>query len=181
MTTITIYTGAVGTGKTLAMVKDGLGYYLDGWKIIRNFDAKFGEYMDNEDILALNKDSDLNHCVLLIDEIQVLFDSRNSATTNNKLFSNFMQQIRKRDIIILATTQYANAVEKRFKQFITVNAFPIMIETISYTVCKVTYMDITRLQSNDILQPTFKPTFCELIFDAKQIYPLYNTKELIGV
>lgn len=34
---IVLYKGKRGCGKTLTMVKDGFKYYLNGWKVLRNF------------------------------------------------------------------------------------------------------------------------------------------------
>src|SRR6056297_3574447 len=100
---IVLYKGRRGAGKTLTMVKDGLSYYLDDVKVYRNFYCSFGEYIDNEDILKLDKKSTLNNCVIMIDEIQIFFDSRRSMAKANVLFSNFIQQVRKRNITILCT------------------------------------------------------------------------------
>jgi hypothetical protein len=180
---IILYKGARlirGRGKTLTMVKDGLQYYLEGYKILRNFRCKFGEYIENEEILDLNKSSQLNNCVLLIDEIQIFFDNRRSMTKQNITFSNFVQQIRKRNIIILCTTQYSNTIDIRLRQHLDIIAFPNFKKNLN--ICEVTYMDLTRLQDNDLILGTnteFRPALAKIVFNAEPIFKLYNTQEMI--
>lgn len=177
---IVLYKGARGRGKTLTMVKDGYAYYLQGYQILRNFHAKFGKYIDNESILNLSKDSEIYNCVLMIDEIQIFFDNRRSMTKQNVTFSNFVQQIRKRGIIILCTTQYSNTVDMRLRQHLDIIAFPNFKH--EGNICIVTYMDLTRLQDDDmiLMQDTeLKPTMIKIIFNAEPIFKLYDTSEMI--
>lgn len=179
--TITLYKGARGRGKTLSMIKDAYRYLLKGYKILRNLSASFGQYIDNEHILNLDKDSNIFHAVILIDEIQIFFDSRQGMRKENKKFSNFVQQTRKRDIHILCTTQYANTIDLRIRQHLDFIAFPNYIET--YHVCIVTYIDVSRFQDEDLLllqdNDEIRPTTVKTIFNALPIFDMYNTKELI--
>lgn len=176
---IVMYKGHRGSGKTLSMVKDGYGFFTRGYKVLRNFDCKFGEYIDNEDILNLDKDSDLYDCVLMIDEIQIFFDNRQSMRKQNIKFSNFIQQIRKRNIIILCTTQYSNTVDLRIKQHIDIVAMPSFNKL--RQICIITYMDLTRLQDDPLFQANeeLKPMVTRVIFNPQLIYKLYNTGEMI--
>ena len=100
---IVLYKGKRGCGKTLTMVKDGWNYYKRGWRVLRNFDCSFGEYIGEEEILNLDKNSDLFNCVIMMDEVQIFFDARRSMRNQNLHFSNFVQQIRKRNIVLLGT------------------------------------------------------------------------------
>lgn len=175
---IVLYKGARGKGKTLSMVKDGYAYYCAGFKILRNFECSYGKYIDNDDILDLSKDSGINDCVLMIDEIQIFFDSRQSIRKENIRFSNFVQQIRKRNVIILCTTQYSNTIDLRLRQHLDIIAFPNFKK--DKDICEVTYMDLTRMQDNDLItgaEP--QPMLVRIIFDAKPIYKMYDTGEMI--
>lgn len=177
---IVLYKGSRGCGKTLSMVKDGYAYYLEGYRVLHNFECKFGEYIENEEILALSKESDLNNCVLMIDEIQIFFDNRRSMTKQNITFSNFVQQIRKRNIIILATTQYSNTIDVRLKQHLDIIGFPAFKK--DKNICVITYMDLTRLQDNDLMLGTdaeIKPLTVKIVFNGQNLFNLYNTKEMI--
>lgn len=172
---IILYKGRRGAGKTLTMVKDGLKYFLNGYRILRNFECGFGEYISDEEILDLNKDSEIYNCVIMIDEIQIFFDSRRSMKKQNLLFSNFIQQIRKRNIIVLATSQYSNTVDLRFRQHVDIMAMPNFIKSLD--VCEVIYIDLTSVE--DMLQGIKEPNHVKVIFDAKPIYKLYQTEEMI--
>lgn len=177
---IVLYKGARGRGKTLSMVKDGAEYFLEGYKVLRNFECSFGEPIENDQILELSKDSELNNCVLLIDEIQIFFDNRRSMTKQNITFSNFVQQIRKRNIIILCTTQYSNTIDIRLRQHLDIIAFPNFIK--DKNVCEVTYMDLTRLQDNDLIlgqNAEMKPVLSKIVFNAEPIFKMYDTSEMI--
>lgn len=177
MSKIVLYKGRRGCGKTLTMVKDGYLYYQRGYKILRNFNCHFGEYISEEDILALDKNSKIFNCVIMMDEVQIFFDARRSMRKANISFSNFVQQIRKRNIILLGTTQYANTVDLRFRQHTDVVAYPNFIKELN--VCEVTYIDVTSIEDT-ILNTIKAPKFVKMVYDANQIFPLYETEEIIG-
>lgn len=178
---ICLYKGARGRGKTLSMFKDAYRFYLKGYKILRNLSGTFGDYISNEQILALDKNSEIQHAVILIDEIQIFFDSRQGMKKENKTFSNFVQQTRKRDIHILCTTQYSNTIDLRIRQHLDFVAFPNFIER--YNICVVNYIDISRFQDEDMLllqdNDEIRPTNVKVVFNASQVFGMYNTMELI--
>lgn len=171
---IVLYKGARGRGKTLTMVKDALKFYQNGFRVLANFQISFGEFISNSEVLALNKGSDLRNCVLVLDEIQLFFDSRNFAKKENKDFSNFIQQIRKRNVHILGTTQYVNTIELRFRQHIDIVAYPKFDEL--SLCCSCTYYDISLLE--DDLEPiTIAPSM--VFYDARPVFELYDTMEIL--
>jgi len=171
-----MYKGRRGCGKTLTMVKDGFLLYLKGWRVLRNFHCSFGEYITEDDILNLNKNSDISNCVIMMDEIQIFFDARRSMRNQNLNFSNFVQQVRKRNITLLGTTQYANTVDLRFRQHVDVLAYPNFIKSLD--VCEVVYVDITSLEDN-ILGNIKEPVNVKIVYNAKPLYNLYLTEEMI--
>jgi hypothetical protein len=172
---IVLYKGSRGRGKTLTMIKDGYKYKLAGYRVLSNMKSLFwAEYIPNEDVLKLNKDSDLHNCVLILDEIQVIFDSRNFSNKENKSFSYFIMQIRKRHIIILGTTQFTDAVEKRFRQNLDIVCSPKYYPEMDIVVAS--YFDITILEDvdfNGIIKPRIT------VFYASQVFPLYDTNEML--
>lgn len=175
---IIMYQGKRGAGKTLTMIKDGYKYHKSGWKVITNMESlKFGELMEGEDILKIDKDSDLYNCVIIFDEIQIYFDSRKYASKENKQFSNFIQQIRKRNIILLCTTQYTNSVEKRLRQHIDITAHPKFIQ--KYNICEVIYIDITSIE-DDILSFIKEPEYITIVYNPLKVFKLYKTEEIIA-
>lgn len=170
---IILYKGSRGKGKTLTLVKDAYIFYKLGYRVISNFYVKFAENIDNEEILKLNRESKIRDCVLAIDEAQLFFDSRNFSRKENKDFSNFVQQIRKRNIIILFTTQYVNTVDLRLRQHIDVVAYPKYDE--EKKLCVVKYYDITKLEDeeNENMIPT------SVVFKPERIFNMYNTYEML--
>lgn len=177
---IVLYKGSRGKGKTLTMVKDGYLYHKAGYKVISNFKTSFSKQLDNEEIMELNKESNLFNCILMIDEIQIFFDSRQGMKKQNITFSNFIQQIRKRNITILCTTQFSNTVDLRLRQHLDIIAFPNFIERLR--VCEVTYFDLTRLEDNMLIQDngeTLKPRTIKIVYDPSNIFKMYSTTEMI--
>lgn len=172
---IVLYKGRRGAGKTLTMVKDGLQFQLDGYKILRNFTCSFGKYISDEDILKLDKNSNVKDCVVLLDELQIFFDARRSQRKQNVNFSNFIQQIRKRNIILLATTQYSNTVDLRFRQHTDVIAYPNFIKGLN--VCEVLYVDVTAME--DVINGIKEPDQAKIVYNAEPIFPLFKTEEMI--
>lgn len=173
---IIMYKGRRGCGKSLTMVKDAYRFFKMNWKVYHNFSMKFGEFIDTEDILKIDKNSEIRNCVLVIDEIQIYLDSRRSMKKINMDFSNFIQQIRKRGIILLTTTQYTNTVDLRLRQHIDVIAEPRYNKDLH--VCEVRYIDVTSAES------TFIDGFPEYnafitVYDTKPVYDLYDTNTLI--
>lgn len=173
---ILLYKGARGRGKTLTMVKDGFIYFKNGFRILRNFEASFGEYITNDEILQLDKNSNIINCVLLIDEIQIFFDSRRSMKKENMNFSNFVQQTRKRNINLLCTTQYSNTIDLRLRQHLDIIAIPQFSK--EFNLCEVDYIDITSYEDvlTGLLDNVTKKT---IVYDAIPIFKLYKTEEMI--
>lgn len=175
---VVLYKGKRGCGKTLSMVKDGYKHYLRGWKIYSNFYTSFSTYMNEDEIVSLNEESPYFNCVIMIDEIQILFDARRSGRKQNLNFSYFIQQIRKRNIIILCASQFSNTIDMRLRQHVDILAYPSFDKLTQ--VCEVRYVDITSTEMDifDIgLEKTFKIGI--RIFQAQQIFPLYDTNQLI--
>ena len=172
---VVLYKGKRGAGKTLSMVKDGKKFDQQGYKVLRNFYCKFGTFIDNEEIIALDEFSELEDAVILIDEIQIFFDSRRSQKKQNVDFSHFVQQIRKRNISILCTTQYTKAIDLRLRQHLDVVAYPKYDKKLE--VCEVTYIDVTTLEEEPFTGNVKEPETITIVFNAKPIFPLYDHKE----
>lgn len=174
---IHIYRGPRGSGKTLSMVKDALRCYNKGFKIYSNISSlKFGQYITSDFILSLNRSSKLKNCVLVIDEIELFFDSREFSQTQNKQFSRFLQQIRKRNIHILCTCQYISLIDIRIRQQLDSISYPYYDKNNGF--CKVYYYNLTKLEGlNGENGPKLTPSLA--VFDAKPLFKLYDTLELL--
>lgn len=173
---IIIYVGRKGRGKTLTLVKDAYFYYLKGWKILSNMqDLQFGETFNPKDLFNNNFLKELKNTVLVIDEIQHFFDSRRSMSKKNIDFTHFLQQIRKNNIRLLGSIQRIGNVDLRVREQLDILVFPNHIK--DFGICEALYIDETSIEDGDlgnILKSEIK-----IIFDAKPIYKLYNTREQI--
>lgn len=173
---IILYKGARGRGKTLTMLKDALIYLNNGWQVYTNMqNSDVGEFISNQELLKIDKNTDIQRVVLVIDEIQTLFDSRRSMKKSNLDFSYFLQQIRKRGIILLCTTQYSNTIDLRLRQHIDVLALPRHNK--QYNVCSVKYIDLTTIEDQEY--GITQPESIKITYDAKPIYGIYDTEEMI--
>jgi len=173
---ITIYLGRRGAGKTTTMIKDAYIEYKKGRRIISNMESvPFAEYMSNDQIKQINKESAIEDAVLLIDELQIFFDSRRSMKKDNLNFSYFVQQTRKRGVDILGTTQFSNTVEKRVRDHTDFVARPKYLK--EYGLIKVTYIDETSTEDDDITEPIKR----SVVFNPRKVFKLFDTNEKIGV
>jgi hypothetical protein len=168
---IILYKGRRGCGKTLSLVRDAFDFFKKGWNVLTNIKLSFGRLVDSEFILNLSRDSNLSDTCLVVDEIEVFFDSRSWNRESQKKFSYFLQQIRKRNIVILCTCQYTNLVDLRLRQQIDVVACPDFKKDNPF--CKVVYIDVTSLESSP------SPTSLIEVFDSRLYFPMYDTFEMV--
>jgi thymidine kinase len=168
---IILFQGSRGSGKTLSMVAEYLDFKKQGWDILANFKTPLASYISDEEILALDKTSNLKDCVVLIDEMQIFFDSRLWNNKSSIKFSNFIQQIRKRNIVLMGTTQYVDTVEKRIRQHVDILIKPSYDEDLQ--VCSCMVYDLTSLE-DDLNLVCYR-----YYYYAPPLFPLYDTAQLI--
>lgn len=172
---IILYRGSRGKGKTLTMVKDALKFYQLGYDVYSNLNLKFGMYIPSSDVIGLDNFSNLKNCVLVIDEIELFFDSRMFKNKDNINFSKFLQQIRKRNIIILCTAQYVNLIDLRIRQQLDIVAYPRFNK--KNNLCSVQYFNLTQIEDNFYNNQLF-PSF--IVYDCLPVFHLYNTYEMLS-
>lgn len=168
---IVIFQGPRGCGKTLSLVAEALEFHKKGWDIISNFKTSFSTKVSDEFILGLDKKSTIKNCVILIDELQIFFDSRTWSHNKSIKFSNFIQQIRKRNIILMGTTQYVDTVEKRIRQHIDILIRPTYDEESQICTCYV--YDLTSLEGSTRI------CYYRYYFFSPPIFSLYDTYALL--
>ncbi len=169
---ITLYRGRRGKGKTTTMVKDAYNYFCYGWKIYTNMD-KLGfphEQLSVDDIVNLHK-SDIENCVLMIDEIQAIVDNRRGMKKENVSISNFFYEIRKRSIVLLATTQFSRNTDLRFRDQVDIIAHPSMLP--EYPVVECVYTDLTATEDNVGIISR------KVIYNPTEVFKLFNTNERV--
>jgi hypothetical protein len=166
-----MYKGRRGCGKTLTMVKDALNFYNKGWEIYSNFDIAIPyKKLENEHIININENTKIKDCVLLIDEIQTIIDSRRSMRKENLNFSYFVQQIRKRNIILLCTTQFTKTTDIRLREHTDIVVKPKIYR--EYPIVEATYYDITSEEELNYIDERI------IIYNPQAIFNLYDTNEI---
>jgi len=120
--------GRQGSGKTAFITKLLVDNYSSDKKVYSNyslFDINYEKItFDNKrnknaiDILQVISDNPnyFNNSIMLLDEIHLYFDSRDFMKTNNRIIQNFFSQLRKRNILLLATTQYILHLDIRIRR-----------------------------------------------------------------
>lgn len=124
--------GKQGSGKTLMATKLALDEYDkdNNIKIFSNyelFNANFTyitfnnaieQNKDKLDILAqLDKDPDyFNNSIMILDEIHLYLDAYDFMRNNNRKLQTFFSQLRKRNILLIGTSQYLMNIDIRIRR-----------------------------------------------------------------
>ena len=120
--------GRQGSGKTAFITKLLVDNYSNDKKVYSNytlFGIDYEKITFNDrrnknaiDILDVIKDNPnyFNNSIMLLDEIHLYFDSRDFMKNNNRIIQNFFSQLRKRNILLLATTQYILHLDIRIRR-----------------------------------------------------------------
>lgn len=120
--------GRQGSGKTAFITKLLIDNYSADRKVYSNYSLFGIDYekitFDNKrnknaiDILkVISENPDyFNNSIMLLDEIHIYFDSRDFMKQNNRIIQNFFSQLRKRNILLLATTQYILHLDIRIRR-----------------------------------------------------------------
>jgi DNA replication protein DnaC len=160
------FTGAMGSGKTLSMTYYAYKYYKSGSTIFANYGLLFPHKdIDYEKIKAL--DVEFQNSVLCLDEIHVFIDSRSSMSKVNKVVSYLITQSRKRNIILMYSTQHIGQVDLRLRS-----------NTDYFISCK----QIEQHRKLYIVQSlvTWSGAHNKMYLDASKVFKLYDTHEIVN-
>lgn len=102
----------LGCGKTAFLVWLAKHHKAAGRKIYANFDVTFADLVAPSEVLLMRKHS---NATILIDELWVLIDSRQSTSGENKFLNDIILSSRKRGVTIAGTSQMPHMVDKRFR------------------------------------------------------------------
>ncbi len=171
--------GRQGSGKTAFITKLLVDNYSSEKKVYSNYSLFGIDYekitFDNKrnknsiDILKVISDNPnyFNNSIMLLDEIHLYFDSRDFMKQNNRVIQNFFSQLRKRNILLLATTQYILHLDIRIRRQ-------------ALAVFQMTNLKdgIFRIEVHDIDGYYTKFIRTELV-NLTNYYKYYDTNELI--
>ena len=112
--------GQQGDGKTLLITKLTMDNYDGTRPIFSNYALYKVPYtkITLESLLdMLDNDSHaLDNSIVLLDEIHIYLDSLDFMRSNNRRLQKFFSQLRKRNILLFATTQYIMNVDVRIRR-----------------------------------------------------------------
>ena len=185
---IHLFTGKFGQGKTSLMT-------IRAYKLCKAYpqlhvltNIKLSNFPEHTKILPLNTAQDIlnapDNTLVLIDEIGTLFNSRDFSTGKNSVPKPVFQhlcQVRKRHMMILATVQRFNLLDKQIRDITaTVTECSATAKhPFSRWLTGLTY-DIEEYEaytSNRMYKPIVSSTYVEV---QKDFYRhLYDTSELI--
>lgn len=175
--------GKQGSGKTLLITKHATENYMeDGRPIFSNYtlkklpftpiellDRNRGDGVERQNILdLLDEDPNaFNDSIILLDEIHIYFDSLDFNRKESRRMQIFFSQLRKRNILLLATTQYIMNLDVRIRRQCK-NVFEM--EHIYRDLFEVTTHEIDGYFTNELSR--FRVVLAEY-------YDSYDTNEVI--
>lgn len=112
----------MGSGKTTAAIALAYEEHLaNGTKIISNDHLNFPyTHFDIAWFLEHLVDEELEDCILFLDEMYQIADSRSSASKLNKLFTYFIVQSRKRGVDIYICTHHLDHIDLRLRRAVDI-------------------------------------------------------------
>ena len=116
----------------------------------------------------LNKDQNyFNNSIMILDEIHVYLDSRDFFKKYNRPIQTFMSQLRKRNILLLATTQHLLNVDVRVRRQ-TLNVFEMIQQSKGI-------FNVTTYKVNDY----YMDQISSYLVDLSGYFKYYNTNEIV--
>lgn len=115
---IVTFEGQMGSGKSTAAVAFAYEEHeVNDRRIISNVHLNFpSTKFSLEWFLEHLADHEMENCVLFLDEMYQIADSRSSGSKLNKVFTYFMVQTRKRDVDVYFCTHYLDHVDLRLRR-----------------------------------------------------------------
>ncbi len=125
--------------------------------------------------------------LVLVDEIAAYYPSRKAMATRNVDASTFLQQIRKRDIEMIFTTQFPGMLDQQMlvniDLYVVVNMWPREGWNAG-KYCDLKIWDWHGQWAGEPVQPRIPPqgppTWFRRMHNVNRIFGMYNTKEVIG-
>lgn len=173
---IIAYVGRRGSGKTLSMIRQAYVDYKKGRKIYSNMvglNFPFEKLTKDALMSFMNEDNKLSNCVILIDEIHMIMDSRLSMSHRNLLLSYLTLQTRKRDVDMYYTTQTWGQVDRRMRQQ---TDLVVQCNTLKKKVNGVEYVYVRNI----LVDPYILDEPNNFYFLGNKYFGLYDTNEIIG-
>lgn len=168
--------GGLGQGKTLTSVVLGMQALKMGRRVVSNYKTKMFEFMNEEDLDEfMNDDDKWSGYVIIIDEISIFLDSRESGKKANKLATRFLKFLRKRGNTLIWSDQFMHMCDKRLRSFTSELWLPTNLKIGGKPTG---YFLITKYRLHP-LRGDFYFSGRSLV-DGSKYYDCYNTREIIN-
>ena len=185
---IHLYTGKFGTGKTSTLVQIAYNYCLKYPQLSVLTNIKLQNFPKYTKILPLNTALDIlnapANCLVIIDEIGTIFNSRDFSGGKRAVPKPLFQhlcQCRKRKMMILATVQRFNLLDKQIRDITATVSTCRAVFRHPYTrLIKVKTYDIDEYEAyteNKSYMP--KKLYSRLYLQTNQARQLYDTSQLV--
>ncbi len=109
-TMVTAVLGPKRRGKTLLASKMCFEYWLGGGKLYHMGNLSFGDKIEDIGMLADQDASALLNCLLYLDEVKTILNSRSSNSAFQKLIGNNMMQAGHQGLSIIWTSQFQSGI-----------------------------------------------------------------------
>jgi len=170
------FIGKMGSGKTLNMTKWALMLKENtGLEVWANYHIKGCHYWNK-----IKKIQDQVNIIVVVDEIHVLFDSRDWDTKERYAFTQWFTQIRHRGIVFIYATQRTDTLEKRIRNH---TDYMIWCSKQSTLNAKKEKQYIFTEKIYDTQMSLDQAIYCKTLKtpekNAKWLYNVYDTTEII--
>lgn len=185
---IHLYTGRFGSGKTITMCQVAYNLCVKYPQLSILSNLKLDNFPEHTRILHLNNATDIlnapRDCLVLIDEIGTIFNSRDFSSGQKSVPKPLFQhlcQCRKRNMMVLGTVQKYNLLDKQIRDISAdVNVcVPFLLHPYTRTVKVYTYDvdEYDMYMSNRAYNPR---CIAKKMYIQTNLYrSLYDTEQLI--
>jgi hypothetical protein len=170
--------GFMGDGKTIFLVRNAVKDYLKGRKIFANFNINGIQYerFIVDDLLKIENAEKYNNASIFIDEIVLFMDCRRSSRKENIALSTLLRQSRKRNLLIMYSTQSLDEVDLRLLRYTSI----FIIAQKCYTLKEDKYIELEHWRNYTIIDNRKrKENLTRMNLDISQYYKYYDTNEII--
>lgn len=179
-----LITGCKGAGKTALCTSRMVDAVRAKQTVYANYHLRFPYTPLNMDVLIENM-KDLHDASIAIDEAQIYFDCRCSATKRNRQFSYLMLQSRKRNVDINLTSQQKANVDIRIRRNLDYlyECVPMVERSPGkYRVATIDEIEARQVERVFVRETNYaQGAMRKYLFDPHPYFGLYNSDEILDI
>ena len=179
-----LMTGVKGSGKTCYMTALLCESYRQGRTVYANYHLQFPYTPLNMEEIVDDMEN-LQNVAIAIDEAQIYFDCRMSASKQNRLFSYLMLQSRKRNVDINMTSQQLFNVDVRIRRNLDYLCECVAMVEVSpgrYRRATVEEIEARVIDKIFIRETNYaQEGVRSFLFEPKPYFALYDSDEICAI